>query len=1335
MAASMTESPAPPSTFDTMDDAERNRLANVAIQGPTIIWDGRCGFCHQAATLHFLKCEAPAKINYLYVQHPFTLWLLEEKLKISYKDAVYRVILLEDNNILRGAMAAARGLQLMKGFYKYLGNFGTGAFVPKSERAIHYETVSENRKHGDTHYLVYLASKFMQSAIVGAGLSPAVNNDVEAGQAGAVKNAVEKQYAGMFLHGDVEIKVSNRQYLYAELKADAGPVSTETCAFNPKRDETVVSPTPGSVLEREEDDDSETDHVADDDGLLSNVDEDKTKDGTAASSSSKSRNKQKAKKSRLHSHPTTAEFSFREYTEAFSSAMDVQSAPWIVAGVIGFFIAQILQQILFGSLNKQGKAFDNTIFTELSWFVSKCYEGFKQSQLFHGSDWVPDWARELRIELPEHAIKMYQNLYELPRWSMFLLVVSYLVRIPCSACSARRKKSVLNGAATSGDNSRTNTSDVLQEVNADADSSEIQPVPRKQTVGTKEEKSPYVPLFNLDTGFEDRYTFEFVRTLMVRLMGVVYLFGFLTSAVQHRTIFGKYGLEPQWEKSVGAPFPLSLSAENTPKDKHGPTPLFTLFGYGDLQLEFISWTGFLASFWLLIADQTYVFYPALYCYLGYLSIVNLETRMVAGFGWEWDVVSFGFILLFLCSPPLNLLWSTSGRTSSSRGCSLLADSLTATPKYQVLGPSVLLIFLMRFQTFKFLLGAGMSKLTPGISSACWWNFTCTSTHYHTQGLPTPFAYYFEHLPEFMHKIEGVTVFFEQLVLPAFFLSPFRTLRIFSGVAELFFQLMLILTGSYAVVNYIAFVPVLAMFDDQFLVYQLKMFSFQKHNETWKNATAVDRVLRAGEAVESKPVAVTSGDDDVDHAQHDQQTTAIATRAGGAGTSTSRDGELQVQPQGPPQIPSLFRNPRAHQRALPVLGICNKLSAWLVFLIFVLFSGNVFRELMGPRPWIKDYDPLYLVNSHGLFGLINYRRTQLVLEYTHGELLSANKSSGREQVENTGREQAGGASAAAESKSEEPQKTSFLHVGDGDNDNGRSDQFLQVVTYEIRTGASPAASEEESGGVHGAADSPPTAGGVLAATSSSSTKAAAEQNGQWKPLEFIGLPGSVDRRPVFIAPYHVRLDWLTWIEVTCGGEDGMANKVTPDVSKVKAEVPRGGGMFGGGDPVPDFVKLALIKIQAGDPNAARLFQTPESDLFYPDGSDGKKLPPTQFRASFYEYEFDYSSSGNWWKRTLLPGGEPQVVQLPSGQTGGSASSSSKTYYNSILFRNYIVGACMVFSFLTFLGVKTGWGTYPFGSRMEQNRPKPVLGENLVQLYLFPSLVAVVGILFLFAEYLS
>ena len=54
-----------------------------------------------------------------------------------------------------------------------------------------------------------------------------------------------------------------------------------------------------------------------------------------------------------------------------------------------------------------------------------------------------------------------------------------------------------------------------------------------------------------------------------------------------------------------------------------------------------------------------------------------------------------------------------------------------------------------------------------------------------------------------------------------------------------------------------------------------------------------------------------------------------------------------------------------------------------------------------------------------------------------------------------------------------------------------------------------------------------------------------QNGemaQWREFEFKCKPGSVDRRPCTISPYHYRLDWLMWFaafQVRNEGNYGLA----------------------------------------------------------------------------------------------------------------------------------------------------------------------------------------------------
>jgi hypothetical protein len=100
---------------------------------------------------------------------------------------------------------------------------------------------------------------------------------------------------------------------------------------------------------------------------------------------------------------------------------------------------------------------------------------------------------------------------------------------------------------------------------------------------------------------------------------------------------------------------------------------------------------------------------------------------------------------------------------------------------------VVVIWLLRWSTFRLLIGAGMSKLGER-SSACWRELSCTETHYFTQPMPNFMAWYFHHLPNGFHRMEVALTFVEQLVIPFAVLVPFRPARIGACLAELFFQL-------------------------------------------------------------------------------------------------------------------------------------------------------------------------------------------------------------------------------------------------------------------------------------------------------------------------------------------------------------------------------------------------------------------------------------------------------------------------------------------------------------------------------------------------------------------
>lgn len=291
-------------------------------------------------------------------------------------------------------------------------------------------------------------------------------------------------------------------------------------------------------------------------------------------------------------------------------------------------------------------------------------------------------------------------------------------------------------------------------------------------------------------------SYRLTREALLSGMGLCYLCGFLVSAVQHRALWGSLGLAPISRRPNGR-----------------PTPAFALlehlgWGYGDWQLELVSWVGVALAFQLLVGRMRTVLVPAA-CWVLYLSIVNLQAPFTFSYGWEWLTCEVGFLMIFLC--PL----------ASRR----LANW---TP------PPRLVLWLIRWCAFRLLLGAGMSKVGRN-SSECWRQLTCTSTHYFTQPVPNPLSWHMHHMPEGFHKLEVALTFVEQLVLPFLMLVPLRACRVAAGLLEICFQMGIVGTGNYAWINFIGALPCLALLDDGVLRWAFARRSAEEAEEAEREA--------------------------------------------------------------------------------------------------------------------------------------------------------------------------------------------------------------------------------------------------------------------------------------------------------------------------------------------------------------------------------------------------------------------------------------------------------------------------------------------------------------------
>jgi hypothetical protein len=104
--------------------------------------------------------------------------------------------------------------------------------------------------------------------------------------------------------------------------------------------------------------------------------------------------------------------------------------------------------------------------------------------------------------------------------------------------------------------------------------------------------------------------------------------------------------------------------------------------------------------------------------------------------------------------------------------------------------------------------------------------------------------------------------------------------------------------------------------------------------------------------------------------------------------------------------------------------------------------------------------------------------------------------------------------------------------------------------------------------------------------------------EWRPYRFEGKPGDPRRRPPFVAPYHLRLDWQMWFAA-----------MTP------------------ADRQPWFHRF-VAKLLEADPGVLSLLAE--------DPMEGR--PPRYVRAIWYRYRFstfaEWRETGEWWTRERL-----------------------------------------------------------------------------------------------------
>lgn len=265
-----------------------------------------------------------------------------------------------------------------------------------------------------------------------------------------------------------------------------------------------------------------------------------------------------------------------------------------------------------------------------------------------------------------------------------------------------------------------------------------------------------------------------VRFLFLRGLGLVYTTAMGGLLFHLPALWGEHGLTP-----VGA----FLERVRDHLGADAPTRVPSLFwlGHSDLALQGMAALGLALALLLLLGLANAPMLAALW--LIQLSFVSVG-QVWLGYGWESLLLEVGFLAIFL-APPLD------------------PRPLRPDP----VPPAV--IWLLRWVLFRLYLGAGLIKLR---GDACWRELTCLEWHYQTQPNPHPLSWFIHHAPPVVHHLGVAWNHLVELVVPFALFLP-RPLRNTAAVLLGSFQVLLILSGNLAWLNWLTLVLCLAAFDD------------------------------------------------------------------------------------------------------------------------------------------------------------------------------------------------------------------------------------------------------------------------------------------------------------------------------------------------------------------------------------------------------------------------------------------------------------------------------------------------------------------------------------------
>ncbi|HVM61546.1 MAG TPA: lipase maturation factor family protein [Verrucomicrobiae bacterium] len=270
------------------------------------------------------------------------------------------------------------------------------------------------------------------------------------------------------------------------------------------------------------------------------------------------------------------------------------------------------------------------------------------------------------------------------------------------------------------------------------------------------------------------------RWLFLRLLGLAYLFAFLSLWTQVDGLIGRHGIMP-------AAHLMDLARiwvqEPNGWSIHWQMPTLCWFSASDGFLHFLCAGGTILSLLVIFG-----FAPAPALATLWLFYLSLSVVGDIFLGYQWDALLLETSLLAIFFAPLQLL----------------PDLKREAP------PSRIVLWLLRWLLFRLMFASGVVKLAT--HDPTWRSLTALTFHYETQPLPTWIAWYANQLPLWFQKFSCAVMFAIELGTPFLIFTP-RRLRFVAAGAITLLMLLIAAAGNYCFFNLLTIALGVLLLDD------------------------------------------------------------------------------------------------------------------------------------------------------------------------------------------------------------------------------------------------------------------------------------------------------------------------------------------------------------------------------------------------------------------------------------------------------------------------------------------------------------------------------------------